>query len=351
MLDIPHLRLYNQHISRQDFHEPHEILAWSGVMQGQDYTGAKWSIGLRLPACTDAKIEQAIEQKTILRSWLLRGTLHFVAAQDIYWLTELIGSRQIASNARRYRELELDEQTLSRSNEILVRTLQNHPQVQRTALFEILEQSGISTRGQRGYYLLHHASLSGLICQGTAPKNESYFMLMPEFKTLPHDMALAELAKRYFTSHGPATLPDFTWWSGLPAADARAGFEAVKSQFVSETVDQHTYWMSPITQSLPNKSHEMYLLAGFDEYLLGYKDRSAVLAPQHAQKVVPGGNGVFFPTIVVNGQVVGTWKRTLKKETLTLAPTLFENLSEIELQIFTTQAEKYARFLEVTLNM
>ncbi len=348
---MPHLRLYNQHISQQGFREPHEIVAWSGVMQGQDYTGAKWSIGLRLPACTDAKIEQAIEQKTILRSWLLRGTLHFVAAQDIRWLTDLIGSRQIASSARRYRELELDEQTLSRSNEILVRTLQNHPEVQRTALFESLEHAGISTHGQRGYYLLHHASLSGLICQGTAPKNESYFMLMPEAKTLPREVALAELAKRYFTSHGPATLPDFTWWSGLPAADARAGFEAVKSQFISETVDQHTYWMLLTTQSFSSESHEMYLLAGFDEYLLGYKDRSTVLPPQHAQKVVPGGNGVFFPTIVVNGQVVGTWKRTLKKHTVSLTPTPFENLSDMEQKTFQSQAEKYANFLEISISL
>lgn len=212
------------------------------AVQAQDYEGAKWSLALRLPKCTDAGVEQAITDRTIIRSWVLRGTLHFVSPADIHWLLSIVAPRIIAGNARRYQELELDERTLTRSNDLLVKALQEANQLNRKAMLASLEQNGISTAGQRGVYILQRASLDSLICQGTAHASNQTFMLLDEFssKAMERDEALAELAKRYFSSHGPATLQDFIWWSGISTAEAMAGLDSIRSQLIEEIMNGRT---------------------------------------------------------------------------------------------------------------
>jgi hypothetical protein len=318
-MNIPRLRLHNQHIAHQQFKKPAAVVRWMGALQAQDYPGAKWSIGLRLPGSTDAEVEQAIADQHILRTWVMRGTLHFVAAEDIRWMVELLAPGLIQSNARRYKQLELDDQTLSYSSETIADAVQNNP-LTRKQLFEVLEDKGISTAGQRGVYMLQRASLDGLFAQTVMQGNNNpTFVTMLKAKTMPKAEALAELAQRYFASRGPATLKDFIWWSGLSAADARAGFEAIKSGLAEMKLDQQSYWHTDVKfDSEPG----VYLLSGFDEYLLGYQARSLVLDAKHAKKVWPGG-GTFHPTIVADGQVVGTWKSVVKKGTLIITPAFF----------------------------
>jgi hypothetical protein len=340
-MNIPQLRLHNQQIARQRFKTPSEVVAWLGALQGQDYAGAKWSIGLRLPGSTEADIEQAIAEKTVLRTWVMRGTLHLVSAADIRWMVALVAPRLIADGVRRRRELELDDATLAQSLDLITAALCDR-ELRRSELMSLLEENGISTKGQRGYHILIYVSQRGLICQNVAERNNPTFMLMPDAPMLTREEAAAELARRYFTSRGPATVKDFIWWSGLPAAEARAGLEAVKPLLVEEKIDGQSYWLSPTTEPL-NDSPSAYLLPGFDEYLLGYTDRSAVLDPQHAPKVCPGGNGIFFPTIVINGQMVGTWKYTVKKGTAIITPTPFETLTDAE--AVAAAAEPFGRYL------
>jgi hypothetical protein len=212
--DIAIQRLWSQQLKRPNLKLPGDVLTWLGVVQAQDYAGAKWSLGLRLLKCTDTGIEQVIGDKTILRTWILRGTLHFVAFADIRWLVALVAPRIIAGNKRRYRELELDEQTLIRSNDLLMKALQGSHQLNRTALLSILDQNGITTEGQRAAYMLQRASLDGLICQGAMHGNRSTFMRLDELppsRAMERDEALTELARRYITSRGPVTLQDFIW--------------------------------------------------------------------------------------------------------------------------------------------
>jgi hypothetical protein len=316
-----------------------------GAIQGQDYPGAKWSIGLRLPGSTDADIEQTIADGRILRTWGMRGTLHFAAAGDIRWMVTLVAPRVRAGNARRYKQLELDEKTLARSSEVIAKAVQEDSQhFTRKELLDILERGGISTEGQRGVYLLQWASLDHVICQGVMRGRESTFRIPPEGKTMAHDDAAAELARRYFASRGPATLKDFTWWSGLAAADARAGLEAVKSGLAEAKINGETYWRSPSSSTAKTSKSDTYLLPGFDEYLLGYTDRRAVLEPQHAKKVLPGG-GIFAPTIVMDGQVVGTWKRVVKKRQVVITPSPFRPLTADERDALAVAAEGYGAFL------
>jgi hypothetical protein len=342
-MNIPQLRLHNQQIARQQFRTPGEVVAWLGALQGQDYAGAKWSVGLRLPGCTDADVEQAIADKIVLRTWLMRSTLHLVNVADIRWMTALVAPRLLV-NTRRYQQLELDEATLARSDILLASALADGKELTRSALFNVLEAEGLSTKGQRGYHMLIHASLNGLICQNVSVRSNPTFMTMPASAMLTRDEAAAELARRYFTSRGPATLKDFMWWSGLIASEARAGLEAAKSSLVEEKIGGHSYWLPAAAES-PNGAPSAYLLPGFDEYLLGYTDRSAVLDAQHAQKVCPGGNGIFFPTIVIDWQMVGTWKYMVKKGMAVMTPTPFDALTPAQVEQFAEAAQPFGNYL------
>ncbi len=345
-------RLYNQRLVQAGFRSPAEVLARMGPVQGQDYLGAKWSLGLRLADGTDATVERALAEKSIVRSWALRGTLHLVAAADLLWLLGLVAPRLIAGNARRYRELELDEATLRRGNDLLAEALRESGRLDRRQLLSMLERNGISTAGQRGAYLLQRASLDGLICQVTAPRNLPIFVstdgLPPD--RMGREQALAELARRYFPSRGPATIRDFTWWSGLAAAEARDALEAVKPQLAQETVDGQAYWSDASARSARKPSGRAWLLPGFDEYLLAYTDRSASLDSPKYHRPIPLG-GMLPQTIVFDGHAVGTWKRTLKKTSVVISPQPFQPLGAAERRALTEAAGRYARFLGLSAEL
>ena len=341
-------RLSNQQLVQTRFKLPGEVASWLGALQGQDYAGAKWSLGLRLPGSTEVGIEQAIVERTIVRTWALRGTLHFLAAVDARWMLALLSKRLIAGSARRNRELELDEHTLVRSNDLLAQAVGGGAQRTRAELLSVLEQNGISTDGQRGIHMLWRASLDGLLCQGITRGKNSIFFAFEELpnsaKTQGRDEALAELAGRYFTSRGPATLPDFVWWSGLLASEARAGLEAVRSKLDKEIIDGQTYWFSPSESKLKESSADVYLLPGFDEYLLAYKDRSASLDVPNYKRLTPT-NGMLPATIVSAGRVIGTWKRTFKKDTVVITPNPFEAIGSEESEALAVAAKRYGEFL------
>jgi hypothetical protein len=215
-------------------------------------------------------------------------------------------------------------------------------------MMDVLEQGGIATSGQRGYHILRWMAQNGLICFGPRQGKQDSFVLLddwlPAGKTLSREEALAELAQRYFTGHGPATIQDFTWWSGLRVAEARAGLEMVASQLAHEVADDQTYWFATSSSAAKATSPTVHLLPSFDEYLLGYKDRSAILDPAYARKVMPGG-GMFKPMIVIDGQVVGTWKRTLRKTKVLVNFDPFKALSPAQTEAAVAAAGAYGRFL------
>lgn len=346
-MNIPALRLHNQLITQHRFAQPEQVVAWLGGMQGQDYPGVKWSIALRLPDTTDVDVGRAIDAGKIIRTWPMRGTLHFVAAQDVRWMLMLTSPKNIAGSASRRQNLELDDKTLAHCREVFTKALQGGKQLSRDGMYAALAQAKISTEGQRGYHILWNCALHGLICFAATNDKDQNFALIDEWiaptQEKTREEALAELASRYFTSRGPATLQDFIWWSGLSAAEARLGLDAIKSKLVQEAVDKLTYWM-PTDMTIPKEAPRAFALPGFDEYLLGYKDRSAVLDAAHAEQVCPGGNGMFASTIVIDGRVVGTWKRVFKKAGIEIAATPFASMSKVEKKRFTEAAERYGAF-------
>jgi hypothetical protein len=349
-LSIPAFRLYQQGIQAPRFTDPAEVVRWMGAMQAQDYHQVVWAVGARMRAGTLAQVEQAIAEGRILRTWPQRGTIHWVTAEDAAWMVALSADRMIAKDARRLQQLELDQATIDRCGALFQKVLTGRRAVTRTALLEHLVANGIPVTGQRGYHILAHLGWRGLICIGPMQGKEQTFVLLDEWAgqqpRLTRDEARVELARRYFISHGPATVQDFAWWAGQTLTDARAGLEGAKAALISETVQGQVYWLAAAAR--PADPGSCLLLPGFDEYLLGYTDRAAVLEPQHAAKVCPGGNGVFYPMIVIDGQIVGTWKRTLKKQTVVISRQSFTDLSPAQSSALEEAARRYAAFLGLT---
>ncbi|SFE60801.1 Winged helix DNA-binding domain-containing protein [Paenibacillus algorifonticola] len=365
---IAGLRLQNQGVSSVESNwSPSQVVQQLGAVQAQDYMQAMWAIGLRSPGATLSKVEQSIKGREMVLTWTQRGTIHFVPTEDVLWRLSLAAPRLLQQSKRRREQLELDDSTLERSESLIRNMLQGGAQVTRGELLEQLERAGIRTDSQRGYHILWHSAYKGLICFGPISGKQQTFVLLDEWATdaqkLTREDALAKLALRYFNAHGPATVHDFAWWTGMTLADAREGLEAIKGKLDTERMDGSDYWMGKQTdgawtgqrkeehskeEQQQGKASAVYLLPGFDEYILGYKERGAVLKPEIAPRIVPGNNGVFLPMVVVNGQVVGTWKRTVKKKGIDVVIHPFERLDGFEEEI-EQRAEACAKFMELPL--
>lgn len=346
--DITKYRLYNQHITHQVHATPEALVAWMGAMQAQDYPGAKWSIALRISGCTEVDVDRAIAQRKIVRTWPMRGTLHFVAAADIRWMLDLMAARVAAGSAGRRRQLELDDKTMKKSVKLVEKALQGDKQLTRNELYELLDRNGISPKAQRGIHILGHLAHTGLICFAAHNEKQPSFALLDEWvphaRPMPTEEALHTAIVRYFNSHGPATLRDFIWWTGLKVADAKKALQLAEGELEKIDVGEETYYMAAGMPEVKAASG-VHLLPGFDEYLLGYTDRSAALEKTHAPKVVPGNNGMFMPTIVVNGKVSGLWKRTVKKKEVIIESKPFEKLSAAKHKAVAAEARKYGTYL------
>ena len=353
--DIACWRLINQQIAGPKYNRPSETVSRLCAMQAQDYLAVLWSIGLRSRTGTEVDIEQAIADRTVVRTWPMRGTLHFVCATDVHWLLQLLTPTVIAANRRRQEEqLELDDKTLARCRALITRALQGGRQLDRSAIYSLLEEQSISTDRQRGYHVLWRLAQEGVICFAARDGKQPTFALLEEWigpaKRLDREEALARLAQRYFAGHGPATVQDFAWWSGLKLSDARTGLEMIASTLRQETDGANIYWLDSESPISPPEAGA-YLLPGFDEYLLGYNDRQAAVEAKHAQKLTPDSNGRFLATMVLKGRVIGTWKRTLTKKAVRITLEPFTSLSKAARQAFGLEVERYGKFIGLPVEL
>lgn len=353
-MDIAAQRLRNQHIATAAAHNAADVVAWLGAVQAQDYLGGLWAVGLRTRSATERDVEQALADRTILRTWPMRGTLHFIAAADARWMLDLLAPRVISATTSRERELELDEAVFARSRKVIVKHLDGGRQLTRSALYARLDDARISTAGGRGLHIVFRLAHERLICFGAREGKQQTFALFDEWapgaRTMARDESLAELARRYFTSHGPATWRDFAWWSGLRTSDAREAIHLAKAHLVKEVAGDDELWRassSPRAQAQALAAS--YLLPPFDEYTVAYKDRTAVLAARHAKFAQFGG--MLSATIVVNGQVAGTWKRASGKGGVTVAPAFFGRARAEHLGIAAAAAQRYQRFLNLPVTV
>lgn len=347
--NIASLRLRAQGLSLPGVDSPAEIVSRLGAVQAQDYRGALWAVASRMRGATEATIERAIADRSIIRTWPMRGTLHFVAPADARWMLALMASRTMVSNARRLqRDFGLDDARIARCRKIAARALEGGNQLTRDELYGAFAKAGIADAPQSGPHITGRLAHEGTLCFGPRRGKQPTFVLFDEWvpagQARSRDEALTELALRYFNSRGPATAHDLSWWSGLTLKDAQAALEHAKPKLRRVEVDGgKPMWMSadPVGD-MPDRT--ALLLAPFDEYLVGYKDRSIAIDPKFVRQVI-GINGLFNPGIAIDGRIVGTWKRTLKKDAVHIALAPFAPLARTKLSRLRTVARRYGDFL------
>ena len=344
--EITALRLSSQRISSPgDLRTPLDVARWMLALQSQDLPGARWSLGLRLPGSTDADIGLALATGAIVRSWPMRGTLHIVAPEDLGWMLDIAARRQATWAAKRRADLEISDEQLARAGDIAAELMAGGTAVRRDALLAAWESRGIPTTGQRGYHLLWNLGHAKVVVFGPPDAKQPTFALFDEWvgqgRALEGDEALAELAARYVRSHGPATERDFAWWASITLGDARKGVAAADGLELRD-FGGVAHYLAP---GLEPAASGVFALPGFDEYMLGYQDRSPALAAEFAPRIVPGNNGMFLPTVVVDGEVVGTWKRTDGAKRITVDLAEFTSLTKKARAGFERALTRYGAFV------
>jgi hypothetical protein len=351
-IDVLRERLRNQKLTRSSSCDPADVVSWLGAVQAQDYPGAKWALGLRTAGITDAAIERAFNEGRILRTHILRPTWHFVSSADIRWMLALSGPRVQNVCASYFRKQELDASTLAKARSALQRALRGGKHRTRAELSTALDRAGVKAIGIRLAFIVMHAELEGLICSGPMRGKQFTYALLeervPARPRMKRDEALAELTRRYFASHGPATVRDFVWWSGLTTADARAGLDTIRSSVRHETIGDRTYWFLPPQSKTPEPA-PLYLLPTYDEYLIAYRDRGDPSSKDRPART--SGVNAYANFLVVDGIVAGTWKRALDEDTVRISAVVHGPLSRTQSHALADAADRYGAFLGRTVTV
>lgn len=356
--DIGTLRLQSQNLSQKRFSTAKEVVSWMGAMQAQDLNSAKWAIGARLEGITEKQVDDSIGRGEIIRTHLMRPTWHLVSIDDYLPILRLTAPAIRASLKSRRSQLELDSSYFKKSNPALQNILGNGNHLTREELMQELSPVLPALDSSRMNHILLEAELEGMICNGRVKNKQHSFALTDEWlpaeirnRQIDRNESLALLAGKYFKSHGPATLSDFSWWSGLSMADCRTAVEMVKGNLESEKADNQVFWYDPsLNEQVPatKNPRRIFLLPAYDEYIISYKDRSAVLTYENHGLTV-SSNGIFRPVIVLDGQVIGLWNKTIKKGKLIPDISWFIKPESRILKQLDQAFKEFALFLELNI--
>ncbi|MEY4876967.1 MAG: hypothetical protein RL708_2116 [Bacteroidota bacterium] len=383
-MHIPHHRLHTQQIAQQQFQQPNELLNWMGAMQAQDYEMSKWAVALRLQpqanskfnqpspigegkgevkqqnefGISENKIETALNNGELIRTHILRPTWHIVAPENLRWMLDL-SAPQLSRTLNSYsKSVGMDAKTLLQSEKIILKLLAQKNHCTRDEIMALLQSEKINTDNYRSAHIMFHAELNGLVCNGIRKGKENTYALLderiPASKKINRDEALAKLATIYFQSHSPATLKDFSWWSGLNQTDAKKAIDFISKNLEKIEVDEQTYFVSVNEKNIPlapfkggiTANAEIHLLPAFDEYIISYNHRFDVIDKIHSSKAFTN-NGIFKPMIVQDGKIIGIWKRTIAGKKLKTEIFPFEKISnQTELEI-EKKMEGFKKYLGV----
>ena len=347
--DISTIRAYNQQLNQSQFSTAKELVGYMGAMQAQDFPMARWAVGLRLAEATDKTIEAAYNNGEIIRTHVMRPTWHFVSPADIYWMIELTAPRIKPLLKSGDLKLELTPKLLNKCYQLIENELSSNGSITRGDLKQLFENAKINTDENRLSHIMMNAELDSLVCSGPLKNTKLTFALLservPHKQTLSKDESLAELAKRYFSSHGPATIQDFVWWSGLSVSDAKKSIEINKNILISETIENEVYWFSNLSSLQTNQS-VVHFLPAFDEILISYRNRNAIINTSHNKKAI-SDNGIFRPIIVVNGHVAGIWRRATKKNRIEIEISLFFQHDNEIISLIEYEVSNYVKFINM----
>jgi len=355
-VDLARRRLATQHLLTPTITEPAEVVRRLGAVQAQDYGSAKWGVGTRTRGAVDAVVERAVNEGSILRTHVLRPTWHFVTPADIRWMLALTAPRIKAAMAYYDRQLELDAAVFRRSNGAVSRALRDGRQLTRAELAQVFRRARVNAAGsQRLGHLLMRAELEGIVCSGARRGKQATYALLeervPPTAPLDRDEALLELTGRYFATRGPATLQDFAWWAGLTVADASRGVAIAGRRLEREVIGDETYWLEPARRSPRRRSPTAHLLPNYDEYFIGFKNRSAIGTRLSLATGELAGDALRAHVIVVDGQLVGGWKRTLTRAAVVVELTLLVSLTKPEQEAVRAAAQALGAFLDLPVEL
>jgi hypothetical protein len=349
--EICRRRLAGQFLTTVKAETGAEVVRALGAVQSQDYAGAKWGVAQRTSGRTDAEIEREFESGQILRTHVLRPTWHFVVPADIRWMLELTGPRVSAVMAPVNRRLELDRAVYRRAYRVFTKALAGGQSLTRGELAARLTSAGVSgASGQRLGHLMLQAELEGVVCSGPRREKQFTYALLdervPSAPPLSRDEALAELTRRYFTRRGPATPRDYSWWSGLTVSDAKRGIAIVGPTLERLPIDDTDHWVAANAPRLTRATLTAHLLPNYDEYFIGFRDRSSIGRRVPDTSTVTGGNALIPHVIVVNGELVGIWRRAFEKDRVAVSLEPLTPLTPRERGRVATEARRFARFLD-----
>jgi hypothetical protein len=347
-MDILQMRLANQYLTGPKFSNPQEAVSYFGAVQAQDFPAAKWALGQRIENSTDQMIEKAFNDGLILRTHVMRPTWHFVDSMDIRWMLELTAPRVKSLMAHYNRKLELTDELFGKSNAAIVEALKKHKYLSRRELKKVLESINIKTDVQRLAHIIMWSELDADIISGPRIGKQFTYALFEERvgrkgNKPTRDEAMSKLALKYFISHGPAQLKDFSWWSGLSIKDAQTAQEMVKSKLQEERIGDKSYWLSTDSQIPKQNVQSAFLLSIYDEYIIAYKDRSDLSEKRDIERMIASGNALTA-VIILDGKVAGSWKRSLKKGRIEIQLNPFRKLESKAKDALETEVRRYGKF-------
>jgi hypothetical protein len=341
--DIIRLRLASQQLTRSDFTKAEDLVRWMGCIQAQDYGAAKWAIGNRIKGIADSDIESEFNNGKILRTHILRPTWHFIAPEDIRWILKLTAGKVRSFVQRYYTKMGVDERDLKLSKRIFEKALAGGNHLTRAVLRDLLKRKKLNTDEIRMAFHLMDAELNGILCSGPKQGKQFTYALLeervPVFKPISNDDAIRELTKRYYQSRGPATQKDFCWWSGLSSQNARHGIEMNAKDLACKKVKGDSYWFY---EGDNIKTNGIHLLPVYDEYAVGYNNRSAII---HTEHIKVSGSGIFRPVIIHQGKIAGLWKKTESKGKVRIEKKLFTTMNKTTIAALKKAEKAYERFL------
>jgi len=346
--EISHHRLASQKLLGENKNSPQEIVHHLGAMQAQDYAMAKWAIGSRCDS-SEKEIEEAINSAKIIRTHILRPTWHFVSADDIYWMLDVSGPQVKKIVISSVKKSDYDIQKLDKVNAAIEKILSGNNHLTREEIMQELDIKKSSGQDFLSAAIMMNAELEGLVCNGKMKGKQMTYALLGERVSKPKtkltkEEGLAKLAKRYFESHGPATLLDFSWWSGFSPTICKNIINAIELQLNSTVIDNQTYWFVNQNNKQDYLNQNVHFLPAFDELLISYKTREASILFEHQSKVFTN-NGIFKPIILENSKVIGTWKRIIKKDHVKIETEFFNETEKHEKEILFEGIRTFEKYL------
>jgi hypothetical protein len=352
--EIALMRMASQKILETNFHRPQEIVHHLGAMQAQDYSMAKWAIGSRCDA-SEKEIEEAINSAKIIRTHILRPTWHFVSAEDIYWMLDISGPQVKPMTISAAKKFGYDTKMLEQIKVSIEKLLAGNNHLTRDEIMQELNIKKTSSGDFLSAAIMMNAELDGLVCNGKRKGKQITYALLEERVSKPknklsREEGLAKLALRYFESHGPATVLDFSWWSGFSPTVCKSTINAIKLQLNCITIDNQDYWLGKTNLDVGHLQESVHFLPAFDEILISYKTREASILIEHQSKAFTN-NGIFKPIIVENGKVIGTWKRTIKKDHTKIETQFFNETAMHKKKILFEAIKPFENYLESKISI